>query len=182
MECFIFDWASFANTVLGALLGGVLSAIISYFFFLKGKGLQFLTSWMANNLGDILIRQTYPQFFNGGISCSPPPPNSNDLDIPHLDKVMVNQIKNLVENKLEILFRVSDSDWNFPMAAGVLVRDSNKIAHAAKNSMFGYMQVEIALSTAQEPGGYEIFFEMHDVQKNGKSPKTNNQSIKISLK
>lgn len=177
-----FDTANFITTVLGAFLGGLLGIAISYYFFIKGKAVAILTSWMANNLGEVLIRQMLPQFFNSASqNCNPTQPPPTDLDAPHLDIVIVNQTKTSSSQKLEILFRVSDEGWNFQMATGVSLIDMTGIRHAAKNSLFGYMQAEIPILLNQPAGNYTIGFEMRDAPKNGNLPKSNQQSIIVLL-
>lgn len=181
MQNITFDLANFWNTLFSAILGGLISAGISYYFFIKSKPLEALTSWMANNTGESQIRQALPQFFSSkSTNYTPIEQRPSDLDIPHLDRVIVNEVKSSNERKLEILFRVSDHGMNFPMAEGVSIKDGSGIMHASKNSLFGYMRVDIPVLLSQPSGKYKLIFNMVDQPDKGKS-KSFTQTIEIML-
>jgi hypothetical protein len=177
-----FDLANFLTTLLSAILGGLISAAISYYFFIKSKPLGVLTSWMANNTGESHVRQALPQFFGLKSTCYIPVERTpSDLDVPHLDKVIVNEIKSNLGRKLEILFRVSDHGMNFQMAAGVAIKDSTGMNHTANNSLFGYMRVDIPILSSQPSGKYKLSFDMVDQPSKGKAPKSFTQTIEVML-
>ena len=181
MQHIIFDLANFWNTLISAILGGLISAGISYYFFIKSKPLEALTSWMANNTGESQIRQALPQFFSSkSTNYIPIEQLPSDLDVPHLDKVIVNEVRNSIDRRLEILFRVSDHGMNFPMAEGVSIKDGSGITYASKNSLFGYMRVDIPLLSGQPSGKYKLIFNMVDQPNKGK-PKSFTQTIEVML-
>ena len=182
MQNITFDLVNSLNTLLSAILGGLISAAISYYFFTQSKPLAALTSWIADNTGESQVRQALPQFFGlKSTSYIPIEQAPSDLRVPHLDKVIVNEIKSNPGRKLEILFRVSDHGMDFQMAAGVSIRDSSGINHTAKNSLFGYMRVDIPILSTQPLGKYSLIFDMVDQPNKGKAPNSFKQTIEVML-
>ncbi|WP_152606698.1 hypothetical protein [Aquabacterium sp. NJ1] len=175
-----FDLASFINTLIGAILGGLISAAISYIFFLKGKGLDTLTHWMAGNLGDIFVKQAHPQFFGNSAShIKPIEPPPNNPDVPRLTTIIVSPPIVTAGQNLEILCRVSDECWNFPMASGLVIIDDAGIPHPTRNAEFGYMYASIPVASVGIGKSYKIIFRMHDAPEDGGTPNKNEQSIEL---
>jgi len=182
MSAIVFDLANLITTIFGAALGGVIGAIVSYRFYIKGKTLEILTSWMADNVGEISIRQSLPQFFgHDSISCIPVGDAPTNPDVPRINNFYAVRTQTSSGTKLQILFRVSDQEWNFPMAAGVSIKDDNGTQYMATNSYFGYMVSEITIPAGQPAGIFRIHFDLRDLPDGGKNPNVCHQSIEINL-
>ena len=167
-----FDLANFINAVLGAMLGGILSLAVSYYFFLRGKGLETITHWLSHNLSNAITQQQYPQFFgpmgHPAIPNEPPPKNP---DIPRLQVVIFSPPKAPKGEAFEVLCRVVDEGWNFPSSSGGLsIVDHHGRRHAVSGAGFGYMLAKIPVSADENPGRYQLTFDMHDIDKKTNLP------------
>ncbi len=167
-----FDLANFANSVLSAILGGIISLVLSYYFFLRGKGLEMLTRWLTTNVSNAIIQQQYPQFFGPhAVHVSPNQPPPKNTDIPRLQTVIFPSAKASAGCTLEILCRVVDEGWNFLSSSGGLaIVDHHGRKHAVSPMGFGYMLARIPIVNTESPGRYQLTFEMHDIDKKTNMP------------
>lgn len=167
-----FDLANFINTVLGAILGGFISLAVSYYFFLRGKGLETLTNWLSHNVSNAIIQQQYPQFFGSlAVHGRTNEPSPKDPDVPRLEIVKFSPPQASVGGSLEILCRVVDEGWNFPSSSGGLtIIDHRGRRHAVSGVGFGYMLARIPIPGNENLGRYQLTFEMHDINKKTNLP------------
>lgn len=162
-----FDWANFINTLVGAILGGIISLVISYYFFIKGSGLETLMKWLSHNLGDTYIRQRFPQFFMGSAhfpNVTPKgPPN---LDVPRLQSVVFSSKVVKPGEAQEILCRVVDEGWNFPSNNGGLsITDHSGTTYQVVGVGYGYMYACINIPKSAQLGTQRLTFTMNDIDK-----------------
>ena len=176
-----FDPVNFANTFLGAVFGGLISVVVSYYFFLKGKGLETVAQWMAHNLGESYVKQAHPQFFGKHAAYATPREAApTNPDFPRLTTVICHPSKPLAGQHLEILCRVSDECWNFPMASGLSIEDPNQRRYPVENAEFGYMYAKIPVTTANGVKNYILKFHMRDQPSSG-TPNVFVQTIELPL-
>ena len=181
MSGLTFDAVNFINIFFGAVFGGVISALISYYFFLKGKGLETVAQWTAQNLGEIFIKQAHPQFFGkNSTRVKPLEAGPKNLDVPRLTTVICYPEKPQNGEFLEILCRVSDESWNFPMASGLTILDANLKKYSVENAEFGYMYAKIPVIANQGVNKYILEFHMQDQPSKG-LPNTFMQTIELPL-
>lgn len=162
-----FNLANFINTVLGAFLGGLISLVVSYYFFIKGSGLETLMKWLSHNLGDSYIRQQHPQFFGPqAFVPSVSPQGPDNFDIPRIQTVIFPSNTVTAGQTQEILCRVVDEGWNFPSTnGGLVITDHTGVVHQVIGIGYGYMYANVRIPTSTSPGQYILTFEMHDIDK-----------------
>jgi hypothetical protein len=164
------------SNIINLIIGGCVSALVSWWFFRKSKPLEELTKeiheslseqkkltqWLSGHLGRQYIKDVLPQFSNSKFFLGPnAQPTTQDLDQPYLQFVCITRS---LPSKVQILCRVVDQCWNFNSTNGLKIEYQNKFYHPDA-LLYGYMLLDIPLQELSN--NQSVLFKFHLVDSIG---------------
>lgn len=167
------DWI---NLVAGFISGVISSLLVSKYFHWKGLRSEHRSEFHGYNTEMTLLNSQYPEYFSSSkakrITFNQVPRNR---DIPYLSEIIFKEYPLKAGNKHQALLRVSDDEWNFPMAKGI---DASLLGSSVtvQDEAFGFMLLEFEIPKYAQNANYKIDCKLMD-----KVGNSNQQSIEIEI-
>lgn len=158
------DWLAVA---IGSIAGGICSLVITHVYFIKGKGLQHLISFLTFNIEKAMLPNIYTGHFNSRpkIHLRFFENRPNNLGFPHLTEFILPSDEIIPGSEYTALFRVSDHDMDFYMSEhtkATMLGDTLTI----RDETFGFMSMPLTLSKSASQAVHKIEFEFIDAKGN----------------
>ncbi len=148
-------------TLLGAIIGAISSLAITHLYYVKGRGLETISNNMWESLRNIMIQQTYSNFFTDeAITFKEKDKFEIKEGVPHIEELRI-----LKEGeRCKGLLKIVDTGWDLPYDATTLKVNGDKksLTHIG----FGYKLFDFHLEGKE--ASYELEFNLRDLKKQEK--------------
>jgi hypothetical protein len=164
------------NQLIGALIGTVVSFVVSWYFYRKADFPSKVTAEMTENVLLMLIQDRLSESFEFNEE-APRTQLPKDLDVPHILHFWLSKKRVKPGESFIALFRVEDTGLNFygPNIIEVTEVESG-VSFPVTRQGHGYYSCQVNCPSNATPGLHAVRFKLTDSE--GKS---HAQSIKVDV-